>query len=345
VRTVKRSAWLVLAVLFALLLPAAGCPVNPGPAGTGGATGTGGSVATGGADFAGESARSGAPSATGGSRATGGAATTGGAPTVAWPACLPDGARQAPAVRGPLGRKRSQTTRRHLASYVDQGWPDVFWEPSRPAPEGERFAEPLDQGNLGKCTCEGALGLLTTRPNIWRGTPEPGGLELISDSLYRWATRHDPFLTPTPGYWEPVDTGSNGESALNAAVALGYLPAENFIEVSSFEELQWALQKGPCMIGMNWPAGFDSPDRCGAVKKTGAIRGGHEVIIVGSRKETKQDLARNSWGRKYGRDGYFWMTWGTVAEMLAAGGDAHCLKYPIALPPANDNASPWRVAL
>jgi hypothetical protein len=342
---VTRSIWfalvaLTLALSCVVLQPAC-FPLSP----VGGAPAVGGAYATGGTGSGGETARAGSPSATGGVTASGGAVATGGSPAVAWPECLPEGVRQAPVVRGPLGRKRSGTiTRRHVASYVDLGWPDVFWEPSRPAPEGERFALPLDQGSLGKCTCEGALGLLTTRPHVWRGTIDAGGLELISDALYRWATRHDPFLTPAPGYWEPIDTGSNGESALNAAVALGYLPAEAFIEVGSFEELQNALQKGPCMIGVDWYAGFDSPDRCGAVKKTGQVRGGHEFLLAGSRKETKQDLARNSWGNKYGRDGYFWLTWGTVSELLAAGGDAHCLKYPLTWPPANDNAVQFREA-
>jgi len=333
---IDRSVTLLLSlVVLALALCGwVSCAANtppPVPPGIGGAPTAGGATSTGG------TSTGGAPGATGG-------ASVAGAAAVAWPECAPDGTRLAPAKRHPLGRKRSAITRRIKASsYVDLNLPDVFWEPAIPAPPNERFVEPLDQGDIGKCTCEGAMGLLITQPNVWRGTHVVTALDLITDDLYRWATRHDPFTTPKPGYWEPIDTGSNGESALNAAVALGYLEPGAFVEIGSFEELQTALQKGPCIVGVDWYDGFFSPDRCGAVKKTGAIAGGHEILIVGHRRATKQTLGRNSWGRPYGRDGYFWFTDGTLAELLAAGGDAHCLSHPV-VSPANDNAVTYREA-
>jgi hypothetical protein len=305
-----RSVWLTLAVLFALLLPALQCNTRPvDPTAVGGAPAVGGSASTGGTGFGGETASAGSPSATGGSTA------------VVWPECAPATQKARPVVRHKLGRKQGAITKRARASYTVLSLPDVGWKPLLGA---------LNQRDVGACTGFAALQCRLTSRWTWTGTTNIEALDLIALGIYSGATKRDPY----PGSWPPKDTGSGGEWALDEAITQGYFAG--YTTISTFEELQGALQKQPCIAGTDWPEGYFAPDRCGAVKKVGPIVGGHEWVIEGIRYETKQVLGRTSWddfGVDWdGKSGFFWVTFGDFNSLIATG-DMHCPWV------ANDNAT------
>lgn len=281
-------------------------PVNPPtPPAAGGSVSTGGSPATGGV-----APVAGAPAQTGGA-STGGAAT-GGATAITWPECAPATQKARPVVRHKLGRRHGAITKRAKASYTVLPLPDVAWRP---------LLDSLNQRDVGACTGFATMQCRLTNRWVWLGTRDLEALDLIALGVYSGATSRDPF----PGKWPGQDTGSLGQYALDEAIAQGYF--SGYTAIQSFEELQGALQKQPCIVGTDWPDGFFAPDRCGAVKKTGANAGGHEWLISGIRYETKQVLGRTSWG-DFGADwdgksGFFWVTFGDFNSLLATG-DMHC---------------------
>jgi hypothetical protein len=275
-------------------------PVPPIPVASGGSVSIGGSPATGGIVAA-----AGMPSPW----------TEAGSPPIAgdWPTCDPPTKKARPVVRHKLGRHRGAITKRTRAGYTVLPLPDAAWPP---------LLDSLNQRDVGACTGFATLQCRLTTRWLWPGTSDLEALDLIALGIYSGATKRDSFA----GSWPPNDTGSTGEFALDEAVAQGYF--SGYVAVTSFEELQSALQHQPCITGTDWPEGFFAPDRCGAVKRTGAIAGGHEWVIEGIRYETKQILGRTSWGdfgAKWNeKSGFFWVTFGDFNALFDAGGDIHC---------------------
>jgi hypothetical protein len=296
---------LALLTLLAVLSIGWGCGPKPEPNGPVPPPAIGGTASTGGAGSGGETARAGSPS-------NGGTTATGGSTSVMWPECAPATQKARPVVRHKLGRKQGVITKRARASYTVLPLPDVGWKPLLGA---------LNQRDVGACTGFAALQCRLTSRWTWTGTTNIEALDLIALGIYSGATKRDPYA----GSWPPNDTGSGGEWSLNEAVAQGYF--SGYTAINTFEELQGAVQKQPCIVGTEWPDGFFSPDRCGAVKKTGPNAGWHEWVIEGFRYETKQVLGRTSWdefGVDWdGKSGFFWVTFGDFNSIVATG-DMHC---------------------
>lgn len=310
--------------LFACMKGCEPEPVSPGPdGGTGGAVAVGGAapVADGGLDVGGATG-------SGGHVATGGAATGGGsAVVIEWPDCA-DQARKANKAeldkyRKLLGPKYPMKAHPRASYMIVDNLPDVFWLPLAPTLSQRR----------GSCTANGALQARISQPWTWTGTLDAELLQDLADSIYSGATKRDPF----PGAWPPIDTGSNGASALAEMKDRGLV--SGWVSVTSFDELQRRLVNGPCILGANWYTGEFTPDRCGAVSLTGVPEGGHEFALKGIRHATKQILGINSWGDEYGaklrgQGGFFWLKFGDVQRLLNEGGEIECLQVA----PANDNA-------
>lgn len=320
------KSWQHLLLTLTLLcgLPYAACrytePVTPQPVATGGTVSTGGTTAAGGA------------SATGGQSATGGTTAT----TIAeirFPACNPasHSAKPIDHSKVKLGRRHVPISKARKASYeIDLTAKSVFWPPTVP------WA--LNQGDLGACTGFAVVQARLTQPFTLQtipGTPTTkGALEQLGRDVYSGATRRDVWK----GAWPPDDTGSSGSAALDEAVARRIF--NSYSTVSSLAEMQRALQSGPLIFGVDWYDGMFKPARCGEIKATGQIRGGHEIAIVGLDVDAKTVWGETSWDNDFGvcldsHCGYFYMTYGLVSQLFAQGGEAE--------QPANDNADRYAV--
>jgi hypothetical protein len=83
-----------------------------------------------------------------------------------------------------------------------------------------------------------------------------------------------------------------------------------------------ALQNGPVPIGIEWLEGMFKASSSGKVKLTGAVAGGHKILIEGYDAAAKEVIVANSWGTSWGDKGYFVLTLDQLADHLDAEGDA-----------------------
>jgi hypothetical protein len=177
----------------------------------------------------------------------------------------------------------------------------------------QRHCDPFDQGNIGSCTGNAIAGAAMSGP-LW----VTGRLLTEADALrlYGAATRLDKI----PGHYPPDDTGSSGLAAAKAAHQAGLIGSYHH----AFGLLQalHAVAAGPCIAGINWYEGFDSPEGDEAVCSiSGQIRGGHEVCVDEIDVPNGMLGFTNSWGFVYGNKGRARMSFRTFGTLLQERGD------------------------
>lgn len=276
--------------------------------------------------FGGTSGVAGSPATFGGQQAFGGQSAGAAGATAAvveFPSCNPETRQAAPLVRHKLGRARKPVKARPRASYrIVSGVESQFWAPL--------IASSLDQLDLGSCTGNATVGARLAKPHALATLPAPWDtvtsareFQRLAVDVYSKATLIDPFA----GAYPPDDTGSDGKSATTVAVRMGLFGG--FRVTDTFDELQMALQSGPCIFGSDWHTKMFSPDRCGQVQPEGPVEGGHEYAVVGIEVARKLLWFSNSWGNdwgvKWGRHGgYFNLTFGDFLALYNAGGEVEC---------------------
>ncbi|WP_426561232.1 hypothetical protein ACPPVT_13975 [Angustibacter sp. McL0619] len=182
-----------------------------------------------------------------------------------------------------------------------------------------RHAPVLDQGSLGSCTGNALTGALASDP-LYAGLPSGTELdEAKAVEIYSAATKVDPY----DGDYPPTDTGSDGLSVAKVATTLGLI--SGYRHAFSLDDALDALQDGPVITGVNWFAGFDNPDGDGNVSISGAIRGGHEIVVDQYDADHGRIGLTNSWGEGWGLDGRFFMSTATWGKLLEQDGDATIL--------------------
>lgn len=176
------------------------------------------------------------------------------------------------------------------------------------------------------------------RSRTWRLDPRLDQRQTPACTGFAWAHDH----AAAPGRHKVTDVlalrwyrtaqdndewaGSNyeGSSTLGAAkagVSLGF-----------FKEYRWAFgindllltvtNLGPMLVGTNWHRAMFSPDARGLVQVSGPVDGGHEWCIRGVDLKREEIIARNSWGREWGRNGDFRISFADMGRLLEDGGDA-----------------------
>jgi hypothetical protein len=219
----------------------------------------------------------------------------------------------------PLGRKVNHDPR-------SLAYPYVATTTTLASVTHSRMVPIFDQGSLGSCTGNAAVGAVGTVPlfasdKVLRTTLD----EAFAVKVYSSAT----LLDDAPGAYPPTDTGSDGLSVAKVCKSLGLI--SGYTHCFSLAAVQTALQTTPIIIGINWYSGFDSPDANGLVKVSGTVRGGHEVCLVAIDVVAKTVTAANSWGSSWGAAGYFTFSWADLQRLLSEQGDATVL-LPLTAP-------------
>lgn len=195
----------------------------------------------------------------------------------------------------------------------------------------------FDQGALGSCTGNAAVGALGTG-GLYDGIGghAPFGEEMAV-SVYSAAT----VIDGSPGTYKPDDTGSDGLSVAKVLKTRGYI--SGYRHAFSLNAALTALQDDAVITGINWYEGFDSPDSSGLVTISGSVRGGHEVVVDGIDVVKKIVWATNSWGPDWGLAGRFCFSWNDWGRLLSEQGDVTVLvpkTAPIPTPTPTPTPTP-----
>jgi len=174
----------------------------------------------------------------------------------------------------------------------------------------KRIVPIFDQGNLGSCTGNAAVGCISTAPFTHKGN------EAEAIQIYTDATKLDDIY----GTYPPDDTGSSGLAVMKAMKNKGWI--KTYAHSFGLDHTLRALVLRPGITGIKWLAGCEAPDAQGVVRYTGNDRGGHEIELIGLDAEKKLVWFANSWGTGWGKSGTFAMSFDDYKRALANQGDA-----------------------
>lgn len=174
----------------------------------------------------------------------------------------------------------------------------------------------FNQGQIGSCTANAALGLLVTAPF---GRPGVTYTEADAVRLYELETRLDD--SQIPGEYPPQDTGSSGPWSMMALEQQGLI--RSWVHTRATHTALQMLNAGPISIGVPWFRSMVTPDSSGTihVDETSDVVGGHQVCIVGDDAAGQRIRIRNSWGPGWGDAGHCWLSWADFDFLLGQGGD------------------------
>ena len=94
------------------------------------------------------------------------------------------------------------------------------------------------------------------------------------------------------------------------------------------EIVQALLEVGPVVMGTNWYSGMMDTDDEGFLHVGGTIVGGHAYKLDGVNVPARVVRGKQSWGRAWGRQGFFYLGFNDLAGLLAADGEA-CLAAEV----------------
>ena len=209
----------------------------------------------------------------------------------------------------------------------------------------------LDQGQLGSCTGNDAVGRTGVDPNYdpiphdnkSKPTGDASGDEKLAVSVYGDATH----LDNVPGSYPGQDTGSTGLAAAKAEQKRGTIAG--YQHAFNFDTALKALMLFPLGFGCNWYEGMDTPDANGNVAKTGSVRGGHQFTIRELDVEGQRVGCDNSWSTSWGLSGRFYIPFDVFGQLIDEDGDLIAyvpLSEPAPTPtptptPADVDAALW----
>lgn len=215
-----------------------------------------------------------------------------------------------------LGRhiQHDQRSKRFAGPRLAPPRRDISWR---------RWGAKLNQGNVGACTGFAAAQCLNCSPlRLQRGGKKPTLDAQDAFAIYSLATRLDAF----EGEWPDEDTGSSGIAACKAMKQMGLITRYEW--AYGFSHGLELIQIRPLMIGTYWTEDMMNPNALGRVRPTGPDAGGHEYLWLGVEVNSNETPStsnlcwfHNSWGREWGRDGYFSMIWGDFEKLIARDGD------------------------
>jgi hypothetical protein len=171
---------------------------------------------------------------------------------------------------------------------------------------------PLNQGKLGSCTANALCGALDSEP-FNKGGRRFRQREAVR--LYEMETALEGKPHP------PHDPGGSGLMVCKAAKKLGWITG--YTHAFGLDHALRALTLRPVITGVNWYESFYEPDANGLVKihPHAKVEGGHEFLADGIDVHNQLVWFWNSWGRSFGVDGRFCMSFHTWERLLRERGD------------------------
>ncbi|ROO82566.1 hypothetical protein EDD29_0046 [Actinocorallia herbida] len=200
-----------------------------------------------------------------------------------------------------------------------------------------RFVPVLDQGTLGSCTGNAAIGAIgsghlflalpdSARELLGRTADE---VETTAVSVYATATTMDDW----EGEYPPTDTGSSGLAVAKVLKSVGWI--SGYRHAFSLAAALTALAEAPVITGLPWYSSMFEPDLDGRLRvhRGTGPDGGHEVVLDELDVANRRVWLTNSWGPNWGVGGRAWLSWDDFGQLLAEQGDVTVLLAATEPPP------------
>lgn len=180
----------------------------------------------------------------------------------------------------------------------------------------KRYGEIFDQGQLGACTAMAALGLMNTEPFV---TSRP--LFTTRDAIQFYGAETQLDDAQIPGHYPPDDTGSTGLWSMKLLKLQGQIPG--YRHAFSITTVKKLLQVSPVSLGLPWYRSMFDVDRDGflVVQSASGLAGGHQIEAAGVDFERQAVLLANSWGDGWGRNGFAYLRFTHLDQLLKLHGD------------------------
>lgn len=199
-----------------------------------------------------------------------------------------------------------------------------------------RYAPIFNQGQVGSCTGNAALGCLGTG-SFYLSVAKMGVdfSEPTAVKTYSKATALDGY----PGQYLPTDTGSDGPAAASALREFGWI--SGYRHGFSLNDALAMGQQWPFIVGVNWYDTMYDPTTDGELKigPAAKVAGGHEFVIDSYDATRGLVGMTNSWGTDWGVGGRAFMSVETFERLLKEDGDA-TLFTPVTSPPPQPQPVP-----
>lgn len=173
----------------------------------------------------------------------------------------------------------------------------------------------LDQGTEGACVGFSWAHELVARPSEVKDVDTA-----FARNIYFEAQKIDPWEGGAYPGATPFYEGTSILAGAKSTVATGKITEYRW-GFSLNDALVAISRKGPGILGCYWYEGMMNTDDNGFIKPSGAILGGHAIIVRGVSVKNKTVRLSNSWGRNWGQDGDCFMTWDDFNTVLMNDGE------------------------
>lgn len=199
----------------------------------------------------------------------------------------------------------------------------------------------LDQGNIGACASNASSQAINIYENVykWKNNINTTSTPLRS-RLYTYYKAREIY----PGYLPVIDDGTSLRAIMKVVVKnlpyenewpydtlnVNTKPPDNIIMQNNIGNLVFsyyripidlsliksALLKNVIICRINCPAKL--PNKKGVINPMdkSIVKGGHTILIVGFNDETRQLKILNSWGEKWGLDGYGYIPYDYINDYI-----------------------------
>lgn len=181
-----------------------------------------------------------------------------------------------------------------------------------------------NQGSTPQCVSYAWIHWLEDGPVTHPETPHGGREPLLDpDDVYRRAQRIDEW----PGENYDGTSVRAGAKILQAEGVIG-----EYVWAWDADTVVTALlETGPVVVGTWWYDRMFYPDGEGLLTVGGRRAGGHAYVLNGVNVDKGLVRIKNSWGRRWGKDGYAYLTIADLDRLISEQGEA-CLATELRRP-------------
>ncbi|HEV2125529.1 MAG TPA: C1 family peptidase, partial [Chloroflexota bacterium] len=169
----------------------------------------------------------------------------------------------------------------------------------------------LNQGAEGACVGFAFAHELAARP-----VPVADVTNEMARSIYFDAQRIDPWPGGAYPGASPTYEGTSVLAGVQIVQRMGRIPEYRW--AFGADELAAAVSwNGPAVIGVDWMEGMFDTDANGYVHPTGAVLGGHAILVHGYNVSARRFQLRNSWGSRWGKNGGCYLSHADMQNLLS----------------------------